>query len=186
MTRAEIETGVQAKPEKKPGKEVASGAERENEVPVVVRPKVRTQAQVMLGARPKTETVAVTKTHPKSEAKAITVERSMDETSSWAKTEFDAEVLLKTEGVSHNNAIVWSLISTESGSVAKPKISSIVRELASMDAESFPGTKVKSHESSICLFQRRRPIWGLGAIPGLHPKRRTFTIVISDGYLDPL
>ena len=103
MIGAEIETGVQAKPEKKPGKEVASGAERENEVPMVVRPKVRTQAQVMLGSRPKTETVAVTKTHPKSEAKAITVERSMDETSSWAKTEFDAEVLLKTEGVSHNS-----------------------------------------------------------------------------------
>ncbi|KAB0341063.1 hypothetical protein FD755_024473 [Muntiacus reevesi] len=144
MTGAEIETGVQAKPEKKPGKEVASGAERENEVLMVVRPKVRTQAQVMLGARPKIETVAVTKTHPKSEAKAITVERSMDETSSCAKTEFDAEVLLKTEGVSQNNAIAWSLISTESGSVAKPKISSIVRELASMDAESFPGTKVKS------------------------------------------
>ena len=64
MTGAEIETGVQAKPEKKPGKEVAGGAERENEVPMVVRPKVRTQAQVMLGARPQTETVAVTETHP--------------------------------------------------------------------------------------------------------------------------
>ncbi|TEA40946.1 hypothetical protein DBR06_SOUSAS45510004 [Sousa chinensis] len=153
MTGAEIEPGIQAKPEKKPGEEVGGGAERENEVPVVVRPKVRTQAQVMPGARPKTETMAVVGTHPKSEAKAITGARSMDETYSWAKTEFDAEALLKTEEVSQTNAISWPLISTESGSIAKTKIWSMDRELVCMDAESFPGTKVKSQSGIQPLFE---------------------------------
>uniref|UniRef100_A0A8C9C8H7 G protein-coupled receptor associated sorting protein 1 n=1 Tax=Phocoena sinus TaxID=42100 RepID=A0A8C9C8H7_PHOSS len=153
MTGAEIEPGIQAKPEKKPGEEVGGGAERENEVPVVVRPKVRTQAQVIPGARPTTKTMAVVGTHPKSEAKAITGARSMDETYSWAKTEFDAEALLKTEGVSQTNAISWPLISTESGSIAKTKIWSMDRELVCMDAESFPGTKVKSQSGIQPLFE---------------------------------
>uniref|UniRef100_A0A4W2FYV8 G protein-coupled receptor associated sorting protein 1 n=1 Tax=Bos indicus x Bos taurus TaxID=30522 RepID=A0A4W2FYV8_BOBOX len=175
MTGAEIETGVQAKPEKKPGKEVAGGTERENEVPMVVRPKVRTQAQVMLGARPQTETVAVTETHPKSEAKAITVEMSMNETYSWAKTEFDAEVLLKTEGVFQNNAVAWPLISTESGSVAKPKTSSMVRELASMDAESFPGTKVKSQSGiQYLLVSEEETNMGSWCHPRPTSKKETF------------
>uniref|UniRef100_A0A8C6C029 Armadillo repeat-containing domain-containing protein n=1 Tax=Monodon monoceros TaxID=40151 RepID=A0A8C6C029_MONMO len=153
MTGAETEPGIQAKPEKKPGEEVGGGAERENEVPVVVRPKVRTQAQVIPGARPTTETMAVVGTHPKSEAKAITGARSMDETYSWAKTEFDAEALLKTEGVSQTIAISWPLISTESGSIAKTKIWSMDRELVCMDAESFPGTKVKSQSGIQPLFE---------------------------------
>lgn len=47
----------------------------------------------------------------------------------------------------------------------------MVSELASMDAESFPGTKVKSQSGIQHLLVRgRRPVWGLGAIPGLHLK----------------
>ncbi|KAI4554953.1 hypothetical protein MJG53_020252 [Ovis ammon polii x Ovis aries] len=119
--------------------------------------------------------MAVTETHPKSEAKATTVEMSMNETYSWAKTEFDAEVLLKTEGVSQNNAIAWPLISTESGSVAKPKTSSMVSELASMDAESFPGTKVKS-QSGIqhLLVSEEETSMGSWCHPRPTSKKETF------------
>ncbi|XP_057573368.1 G-protein coupled receptor-associated sorting protein 1 [Hippopotamus amphibius kiboko] len=156
MAGAEIEPGVQAKPEKNPGEGVGGGAERENEVPMVVRPKVKTQTQVVPGARPKTETMAVVGTHPKSEAKAITGARSMDETYSWAKTEFDAGAILKTEGVSQTSAIAWPLISTESESVAKTKALSMGKELVSMDAESFPGTKVKSQSGIQPLFGSKK------------------------------
>uniref|UniRef100_A0A2K5RZ37 G protein-coupled receptor associated sorting protein 2 n=1 Tax=Cebus imitator TaxID=2715852 RepID=A0A2K5RZ37_CEBIM len=69
MTGAEIESAAQVKPEKKPGEEVVGGAERENEVPLVVRPKVRTQATT--GAKPKTETKSVPRARPKTEAQAM-------------------------------------------------------------------------------------------------------------------
>ncbi|XP_048192917.1 G-protein coupled receptor-associated sorting protein 2 [Perognathus longimembris pacificus] len=71
MTGAEIDPGVQAKPEKKAGEEIVGGAVGENEVPLVVRPKVRTQTQVTSGARPKTETMSVPGTRPKSESQAM-------------------------------------------------------------------------------------------------------------------
>ncbi|KAM4819349.1 G-protein coupled receptor-associated sorting protein 2-like [Thomomys bottae] len=71
MTGAEIDPGVQTKPEKKAGEEIVGGADRENEVPLVVRPKVRTQTQVTSGARPKTETTSVPGTRPKSETQTM-------------------------------------------------------------------------------------------------------------------
>ncbi|XP_019489367.1 PREDICTED: G-protein coupled receptor-associated sorting protein 1 [Hipposideros armiger] len=213
MTGAEIEPGAQAKPEKKAGEEVGGGAERENEVPMVVRPKVRTQAQVMPGARPKTASKAVNgaksktvskamsgvrskteckamngarskteshampaakpnfqamavggarpktealaggRAHPKTESKALPWARFMDETHSWAQTEFDAEGMFKTEGVSQSNAIAWQLVNTESGSVAKTKTLSMDKELVSVDTESFPGTKFKTISGLQPLFR---------------------------------
>ncbi|KAF6390076.1 G protein-coupled receptor associated sorting protein 1 [Rhinolophus ferrumequinum] len=71
MTGAEIEPGAQTKAEKKAREEVAGGAERENEVPMVVRPKVRTQAQVMPGAWPETASKAMNGARPKTESKAM-------------------------------------------------------------------------------------------------------------------
>ncbi|XP_032125189.1 G-protein coupled receptor-associated sorting protein 2 [Sapajus apella] len=69
MTGAEVAPSAQAKPEKKPGEEAVGGAERENEVPLVVRPKVRTQATT--GAKPKTETKSVPRARPKTETKSV-------------------------------------------------------------------------------------------------------------------
>ncbi|XP_058392379.1 G-protein coupled receptor-associated sorting protein 1 [Diceros bicornis minor] len=188
MTGAEIEPGAQAKPEKKPGEEVGGGAERENEVPLVVRPKVRSQTHAMFGARPKTESQAMFGarhktefqamagarpktethvlpgarpkteamaeggTHPKTEAKVIPGATRMHEAHSRAQTVFDAEAMLKTEGVSQTSAIAWALVGTESGSVAKTKTLSMDRELINVDTECFPGTKVKSQSGIQPLF----------------------------------
>ncbi|XP_025711131.1 G-protein coupled receptor-associated sorting protein 1 [Callorhinus ursinus] len=164
MTGAEIEPAAQAKPEKKAGEEVGGGAEKENEILLVVRPKVRTQAQVMPGARPKSdamvvggtrpkaEPMAVGVVHPKNEAKAIPGSRPTDKAHSWAQTEFDGKTMLKTEGVSQTNTIAWPLVSTESGSAAKSKILSMDRELISQDTEAFSGTRVKFQSGKQPLF----------------------------------
>ncbi|KAF7461516.1 G-protein coupled receptor-associated sorting protein 2 [Marmota monax] len=94
MTGAEIETGAQAKCEKKAGEEVVSGTERENEVPLVVRPKVRAQAQVTTGARPKTETKSAPGARPKTEAQKVAGARLKTEAQTMAgarpKTETQA------------------------------------------------------------------------------------------------
>ncbi|XP_017650784.1 G-protein coupled receptor-associated sorting protein 2 [Nannospalax galili] len=71
MTGAEVDTGAQAKAEKKPGEEVVGGAEPEREVPLVVRPKVRPQVPVTPGARPKTETKSLSRARPKSETQSM-------------------------------------------------------------------------------------------------------------------
>ena len=71
MTGAEVETGSQAKPDKKPQEEVAGGAERESEAPLVVRPKVRPQAPATSGARPKTETKSSSRARPKTETQSV-------------------------------------------------------------------------------------------------------------------
>ncbi|XP_006166117.1 G-protein coupled receptor-associated sorting protein 2 [Tupaia chinensis] len=165
MTGAEIEAGSQAKPEKKAGEEVVSGAERENEVPLVVRPKVRTQAQVTAGARPKTETKsmpgsrpkteaqamsgarpktdarAVGGARPKTDAKAIPGARPKDEDQARAQTEFGAETMSQAEGVSQTSAVVWPLVSTEPGSGIKPNGLPMDRKLVNVDAETFSGTQ---------------------------------------------
>lgn len=153
MTGAEIEPSAQAKPEKKAGKEIGGGAERENDVQMVVRPKVRAQTQAMPGARPKTESQAMSgarrKTearavggaHPKTEAKAIPGARPKDEAQAWAEAEFGAEVMSQIEGMPLTNAAAWPLVSTESGSVPKPVALSVDRELLNMDPETFPGSQ---------------------------------------------
>ncbi|XP_029785787.1 G-protein coupled receptor-associated sorting protein 2 [Suricata suricatta] len=82
MTGAEIEPAAQVKPEKKAGEEVGGGAERENEVPMVVRPKVRTKAQVMPGARPKTESKSMSGARPKTECQAMAGARPKTESQS--------------------------------------------------------------------------------------------------------
>ena len=92
MTGAEVEPVAQAKPEKKPGEEVVGGAERENEVPMVVRPKVRNQATS--GARSKTESKAMAGARPKTESQTMAGARPRTESQPMAgarpKTEFQA------------------------------------------------------------------------------------------------
>lgn len=168
MTGAEIEPSAQAKPEKKAGEEIGGGAERENDVQMVVRPKVRAQTQAMPGARPKTESKAMNgarpktesqamsgarrKTEaravggarPKTEAKAIPGARPKDEAQAWAEAEFGAEVMSQIEGMPQTNAAAWPLVSTESGSVAKSIALSVDRELLNMDPETFPGSQGQS------------------------------------------
>ncbi|XP_073083448.1 G-protein coupled receptor-associated sorting protein 2 [Manis javanica] len=204
MAGAEIETGAQTKTEKKAGEEAGGGAERENEVPMVVRPKVRTQAQVMSGARPKTDSKAMPSARPKTEAKAMSgvrpkidsqamagarpkpdshavagarpktecqsvagarpkpearavggarpkIEakaipgvRPKDEAQAWAQSEFGTEAMGQTEGVSQTSVVTWPLVSTESGSIAKPMALSVNRELVSVDTETFPGSQVQT------------------------------------------
>ncbi|KAM7044810.1 G-protein coupled receptor-associated sorting protein 2-like [Molossus nigricans] len=200
MTGAEIEPSAQAKPEKKAGEEVGGGADRENDIPMVVRPKVRsqpgarpkteskavngarsktesqamagarpktdsqvmggarprtevqttsrvrpkTEPQAMAGARPKTEARAVGGARPKTEAKAIPGARPKDEAQAWAQTEFGAEAMSQIEGVPQTNAVAWPLVSTESGSVAKPIALSVDRELVNVDPETFPGSQGQS------------------------------------------
>ncbi|KAL4695113.1 hypothetical protein H8959_000208 [Pygathrix nigripes] len=153
MTGAEIESGAQVKPEKKPGEEVVGGAEIENDVPLVVRPKVRTQALIMPGARPKdkskvipgastkVETNAVGGARPKSKAKAIPVSQFKEEAQMWAQPRFGPERLSKTERNSQTNIIASPLVSTDSVLVAKTKYLSEDRELVNTDTESFPGRK---------------------------------------------
>ncbi|XP_036780748.2 G-protein coupled receptor-associated sorting protein 1 [Manis pentadactyla] len=153
MTGAELEPGAQAKTKKKAGIEAGGGAERENEVPLVVRPKVRTQAQGMPVARPKTEATEMGGAHPEADAKAIPGALPMDEAHLWAQTEFDtAGAVLKTEGVPQTSAITWPLVGTESESVAKTKTLSVDKEVVNMDTEYFPGTKLKAQFGIQPLF----------------------------------
>ncbi|XP_040855779.1 G-protein coupled receptor-associated sorting protein 2-like [Ochotona curzoniae] len=84
MTGAEAETNAHAKPRKKGGEEAVGGAERENEVPLVVRPKIRNQAQEVPGARPKTEAQAVAGARPKTDAQALAGARPKIETQTAA------------------------------------------------------------------------------------------------------
>nr|XP_002720391.2 G-protein coupled receptor-associated sorting protein 1 [Oryctolagus cuniculus] len=149
MTGAEIEPGVPSKPETKAGEEVVGGAERENEVPLVVRPKVRIQAQIMNGARPKTKTKVMPRARPKTKAstgggahsksksKGILGSESKGDAQVWAQAECGAMAMLKTEGESPTS-------SAFSRSVAKTKCLSVDRELLNMDTESFPRRKDNS------------------------------------------
>ncbi|XP_012892064.1 PREDICTED: G-protein coupled receptor-associated sorting protein 2 [Dipodomys ordii] len=95
MTGAEIDPVVQAKPEKKAGEEIVGGADRDNEVPLVVRPKVRTQTRVTSRARPKTEVISVPGTRPKSETQAMSGARPKTEalTMTGARPKADARAI---------------------------------------------------------------------------------------------
>ncbi|EPY73772.1 G-protein coupled receptor-associated sorting protein 2 [Camelus ferus] len=106
------------------------------------RPK--TESQVVAGARPKTEARAVGGARPKTEAKAIPGTRPKDEAQAWAQTEFGAEAMSQTESVSQNNAVAWPLVSSESGSVAKPMGLPVDRELVGVETETFPGSQVQT------------------------------------------
>uniref|UniRef100_U3F427 G-protein coupled receptor-associated sorting protein 1 n=1 Tax=Callithrix jacchus TaxID=9483 RepID=U3F427_CALJA len=153
MTGAEVAPSAQAKPEKKAEEEVMPGAERENDVPLVVRPKVRIQAQIMTGTKPKNkskvmpggstkvETSAVRGARPKSKGKAIPVSQFKDEAQMWAQTEFGAERISKTEKNSQSNIIASPLVGTDSVLVAKTKYLCEDRELVNTETESFPGRK---------------------------------------------
>ncbi|KAM9042252.1 G-protein coupled receptor-associated sorting protein 2 isoform 1-T4 [Megaptera novaeangliae] len=123
MTGAEIEPGVQAKPEKKPGEEVGGGAERENEVPMVVRPKVRTQATP--GARPKTESKAMAGARPKTESKAVAGARPKAEsqTMAGARPKTESQAMAGTRPKTEARAVGGARPKTEAKAIpgARPK-----------------------------------------------------------------
>ncbi|XP_049986351.1 G-protein coupled receptor-associated sorting protein 1 [Alexandromys fortis] len=153
MTRAEIESGAQAKAERKPGDENANAnnnsvAGVENEVPLVVRPKVRTQ--IMPGARPKVKPKNTPGARPRSEVsspggayakckpKAIPISRSKNDAQVWAPSKFRAEPMSRMGKQCQISSADSPLVSTDSGAVAQAKCLSVDRELGNMDTESFP------------------------------------------------
>ncbi|XP_005004205.2 G-protein coupled receptor-associated sorting protein 2 [Cavia porcellus] len=84
MTGAEVESGVQAKPEKKAGELGMGGVERENEVPLVVRPKIRPPVQLSPGAKPKTESKSTPGARSKTELPVVAGARPDTEVSAIA------------------------------------------------------------------------------------------------------
>ncbi|KAB0388505.1 hypothetical protein E2I00_007374 [Balaenoptera physalus] len=135
MTGAEIEPGVQAKPEKKPGEEVGGGAERENEVPMVVRPKVRTQATP--GARPKTESKAMPGARPKTESKAVAGARPKTESQAMAgaRPKAESQTMAGARPKTESQAMAGTRPKTEARAVggARPKT----------EAKAIPGARPK-------------------------------------------
>ncbi|XP_007188244.2 G-protein coupled receptor-associated sorting protein 2 [Balaenoptera acutorostrata] len=135
MTGAEIEPGVQAKPEKKPGEEVGGGAERENEVPMVVRPKVRTQATP--GARPKTESKAMAGARPKTESKAVAGARPKTESQAMAgaRPKAESQTMAGARPKTESQAMGGTRPKTEARAVggARPKT----------EAKAIPGARPK-------------------------------------------
>ncbi|XP_036696519.1 G-protein coupled receptor-associated sorting protein 2 [Balaenoptera ricei] len=135
MTGAEIEPGVQAKPEKKPGEEVGGGAERENEVPMVVRPKVRTQATP--GARPKTESKAMAGARPKTESKAVAGARPKTESQAMAgaRPKAESQTMAGARPKTESQAMAGTRPKTEARAVggARPKT----------EAKAIPGARPK-------------------------------------------
>ncbi|XP_066106395.1 G-protein coupled receptor-associated sorting protein 2-like [Saccopteryx bilineata] len=121
-----------------------NGARPKTDSKAVNGARPKTEPQAMAAARPKTEARAVRGARPKTEAKAIPGARPKDETQAWAQTEFGAEVMSQTERMPQTNAAAWSLVSTESGSVAKPLVLSVDRELMNVNVETFPGSQSQS------------------------------------------
>lgn len=125
MTGAEVEPGAQAKPGKKAGEEAGGGAERENDIPMVVRPKVRTQAQAVPGARPKTESKTMNGTRPRTETQATAGARPKTDFQVMAgarpKTEFQA--MARARPKSEARAVGGACPKTEAKAIpgARPK-----------------------------------------------------------------
>lgn len=158
VVRPKVRTQTQAMPGARPKTEskAMNGARPKTESKAMngTRPKTESQAmsgarrktepQAVVGARPKTEARAVGGARPKTEAKAIPGARPKDEAQAWAQAEFGAEAMSQTEGMPQTNAAGWPLVSTESGSVAKPIALSVDRELVNVDPETFPGSQGQS------------------------------------------
>ncbi|KAM8753453.1 G-protein coupled receptor-associated sorting protein 2-like isoform 1-T4 [Rhynchonycteris naso] len=121
-----------------------NGARPKTDSKAVNGARPKTELQAMAAARPKTEARAVGGARPKTEAKAIPGARPKDEAQTWAQTEFGTQAMSQTEGVPQTNAAAWPLVSTESGSVAKPMVLSVDRELVNVDVETFSGSQSQS------------------------------------------
>lgn len=149
MTGAEIEPGAQAKPEKKAGEEVGGGAERENEVPMVVRPKVRTQAQVMPGARPKTASKAVHGARPKTVSKGMNGARPKTESKAMngARPEAESQVMAGSGPQTDSQVMAGARPRTEiqriSGARPKTETRTVGRACPKTEAKAIPGGRPK-------------------------------------------
>ncbi|XP_050997316.1 G-protein coupled receptor-associated sorting protein 2 [Acomys russatus] len=125
MTGAEVETGSQAKPDKKPQEEVVGGAERESEVPLVVRPKVRPQAPATSGARPKTESKSSSKARSKAETQSASGARPKTEAQAMtgARLRSEAQVMTGARPKTDARAVGGARPKTEAKPIpgARPK-----------------------------------------------------------------
>ncbi|XP_012582572.1 PREDICTED: G-protein coupled receptor-associated sorting protein 2 [Condylura cristata] len=120
------------------------GARPKTESQAMSGAKPRTESQAMTGARPKTEARAIGGARPKTDGKAVPGARPKDEAQAWAQAEFGAEAIFQTDGGSQNNSVAWPLISTDSGSIAKPMALPVDRELVTVDADTFPGSQLQT------------------------------------------
>ncbi|XP_011385626.1 G-protein coupled receptor-associated sorting protein 2-like isoform X2 [Pteropus vampyrus] len=149
MTGAEIETGAQAKPEKKAGEEVGGGAERENEVQMVVRPKVRTQAQVMAGARPKTESQVMAGARPKTESQVMAGARPKTESQvmAGARPKTDSQVMTGARSRIEAQTMTGARPKSESHAMAgarpKTEARAVGRARPKTEAKAIPGARLK-------------------------------------------
>ncbi|XP_004643403.1 G-protein coupled receptor-associated sorting protein 2 [Octodon degus] len=141
MTGAEVESSAQAKPEKKVGEEGIGGAERENEVPLVVRPKVRPQTQVMAGAKPKTESKPVPGARSKTESTAIAGARPKSETSAipGARPKIESPVMAGARPKTDGRAVGGARPKTEAKAIpgARPKDDALAWSQTEFGAEAL-------------------------------------------------
>ncbi|XP_029329345.1 G-protein coupled receptor-associated sorting protein 2 [Mus caroli] len=137
MTGAEVETGSQAKPDKKPQEEVAGGAERESEVPLVVRPKVRPQAPATSGARPKTETKSSSRARSKTETQSVSGTRHR---MSGARPRSEAQVMSGARPKTDARAVGGARPKTEAKPIpgARPKGDAQAWAHSEFGAEAMP------------------------------------------------
>ncbi|XP_017205135.3 G-protein coupled receptor-associated sorting protein 2 isoform X1 [Oryctolagus cuniculus] len=149
MTGAEVETSAQVKPEKKAGEEVVGGAERENEVPLVVRPKVRNQAQVTTGARPKTENKSGPGARRKNDAQAMAGARSKTEaqTVAGARPNTEAQTVAGARPKTEAQTVAGARPKTEAQTVAGARPKTDARAVGGArpktEAKAIPGARPK-------------------------------------------
>ncbi|KAK7797900.1 hypothetical protein U0070_022896 [Myodes glareolus] len=125
MTGAEVETGSQAKPDKKPQEEAMGGADRESEVPMVVRPKIRPQAPATSGARRKTGSKSSSRSRPKSETQSVSGTRPKNNGQTMTRTRprSEAQVMPGARPKTDDRAVGGARPKTEARPIprARPK-----------------------------------------------------------------
>lgn len=147
MSGAKSKTEGQAKIGTRPKTEAQgmAGARPKTESQAMTGARPKTESQAMTGARPKTEARAVGGARPKTDGKTMPGARPKDEAQAWGHTEFGADAISQTDNSgSQANSVSWPLVSTESGSVAKPMVLSVDRELAGVNADTFPDSQVQT------------------------------------------
>ncbi|XP_058514888.1 G-protein coupled receptor-associated sorting protein 2 [Ochotona princeps] len=185
MTGAEAETNAHAQPRKKAGEEAVGGAERENEVPLVVRPKIRNQNQGMNGARSKnknksmsgsrrkkdtpaqsgeiskTESQTMTAQRPKTEVQRVPGESSKTESQAMTgpRPNTEAQMVAGESSKAETQVMTEPRPETEAQAVAgaRPKT----------DAHAVAGARPKTDARAV---GGARPKTEAKALPGSRPK----------------
>uniref|UniRef100_A0A0P6K430 G-protein coupled receptor-associated sorting protein 2 n=1 Tax=Heterocephalus glaber TaxID=10181 RepID=A0A0P6K430_HETGA len=154
VVRPKVRPQTQVTPGAKPKTESKSvpGARPKTESPAMAGSRPKSEASAMARARPKTDPPKVARARPKtggkavggarpkSEAKATPGASPKDDALAWSQTEFGAHAMSQSDGASQTNAVIWPLVSTDSGSVTKSK-GSLDAEVVKVDTQSFSGTQ---------------------------------------------